>query len=138
MICNFIQRWTFAFSDVCLTQRSSCESYSSNWSQNFRALPRNQYRFWRLSVLEYTTQLSHIFHFSHCTFVTSPFSAFYSVVPQPSSAEISTQRRTYNPILTYKTDIREDANSHKVIECKNLSTSFCMAVDWTSPVDSGL
>ena len=22
----FIQRWTFAFSDVCLTQRSSCES----------------------------------------------------------------------------------------------------------------
>ena len=26
----FIQRWTLAFSDVCLTQRSSCESYSSN------------------------------------------------------------------------------------------------------------
>ena len=35
-----IQRWTFAFSDVCLTQRSSCEPHSSKWSQNFCAPPR--------------------------------------------------------------------------------------------------
>ena len=31
----FIQRWTFVFSDVCLTQRSSCELCSSDWSQTF-------------------------------------------------------------------------------------------------------
>ena len=35
----FIQRWTFVFSDVRLTQRSSCESHSSNWSQDFWAFP---------------------------------------------------------------------------------------------------
>ena len=35
----FIQRWTFVFSDVSMTQRSSCESYSSNWSQDCCALP---------------------------------------------------------------------------------------------------
>ena len=31
----FVQRWTFVFSDGCLTQRSSCESHSSNRPQNF-------------------------------------------------------------------------------------------------------
>ena len=34
----FSKRWSFIFSDTCLTLRSLCESYSSNWSQNF--LPR--------------------------------------------------------------------------------------------------
>ena len=70
---HFIQRWTFVVSDVCLTQRSSCESYSSKWSHNFCGLPWNRYRFWRLSVLKYATQLSHTFHNSYCTFVTTLF-----------------------------------------------------------------
>ena len=47
----FIQRWTFIFSDVFLTQDSPCESCSSNWFQHFCALPRNLCRIWRLSVL---------------------------------------------------------------------------------------
>ena len=59
----FIQRWTFAFSDVCLTQRSSCGSYSSNWSQDFWALPWSRCRFRRLDVLRCTTELSYIFHY---------------------------------------------------------------------------
>ena len=33
----FTKRWTFVLSDVCLTQCSPCESYSSNWSQDFCA-----------------------------------------------------------------------------------------------------
>ena len=36
---NFSERRTFVFSDVCMTLRNFCESYSSNWSQNFCALP---------------------------------------------------------------------------------------------------
>ena len=36
---HFTQRWTSVFSDVRLTQRSSCESHSSDWSPNFCALP---------------------------------------------------------------------------------------------------
>ena len=67
----FIQRWTFASSDVSLTQHSSCEPYSSNWSQNFCVLPRNRCRFWQLSVVWYATQLSHTFRNSYCTFVTT-------------------------------------------------------------------
>ena len=67
----FIQRWILVFSDVCLTQRSSCESYSWNWSQDFWGLPGNRRRFQRLDVLRYTTQLSYIFHYCYCTFVTT-------------------------------------------------------------------
>ena len=37
-----IQRWTFVFSDVSLTQCSFCESYSPNWSQDFWALARSE------------------------------------------------------------------------------------------------
>ena len=47
----FPERRTFFFSDVCLTQRSPSESYSSNCFQHSFALPRDRYRFWRLSVL---------------------------------------------------------------------------------------
>ena len=39
--------------------------------KSFCALPRKRYRFWRLSVLRYATQLSYIFHNCHCTFVTT-------------------------------------------------------------------
>ena len=128
----FIQRWTFVFSDVCLMQHSSCESYSSNWPQNFWALPRNRYRFLRLSVLWHATQLSHTVHNSVLHLCHHPSSACCWIVPQPSSAEKSTLRRIYIPLQTYRIDIREDANSHKVIYCKYLSRSFCAAVGWTS------
>ena len=90
------------FSDVYLTQGSSRESYSSNWSQNFRALPRNRYRYWRLSVLWYATQLSYTFHSGCRTFVTTLSTAFYLVIPQPSSAEMSTLHRIYIPFQKTK------------------------------------
>ena len=48
---SFTKRWSFIFSDVCLTHCSSRELYSSSWSQHFCALPRNRCRIWRLSVL---------------------------------------------------------------------------------------
>ena len=63
----FSKRRTFFFSDVCLTQGSSRESYSSNWFQYFCAVPWNRCRIWRLSVLWYTNQLSYTFHNSNCT-----------------------------------------------------------------------
>ena len=128
----FIQRWTFAFSDVCSTQRSSCESYLSIWSQNLRAIPRNRYRFWRLNVLHYATQLSHIFHNSYCTNVTTLLGFF---VGCSSTFQCGNEHSAPNlhPVSDiFKTDIREDANSHKVISYKFLSRSFCTAVSWTS------
>ena len=132
---NFDLYGPFVFSDVCMAQRSSCESYSSKWSQNFWALPRNRCRFRRLDVLRYATQLSYIFHYCFCTFHHSS-SAFYLVVPQLSSAETSTLCRIYTPFQTYTTDIRENAISHKVISCKYLSKSFCTAVDWSSQANA--
>ena len=47
----FTKRWTCIFSDVCLTQCSPRESYSSNWFQHFCAHPINRCRIWPLSVL---------------------------------------------------------------------------------------
>ena len=46
-----------------------------------------------------------------------PFSAFCLVVLQPSSAGMSTLRRTYIPISFYRIDIREDANTHQAMWC---------------------
>ena len=69
------------------------------------------------------TLFAMLLHFCH-----HPVSAFCLVVPQLSSAEISTLRRIYKPIQTFRTDIREDTNSHKVIQCKYLSRSVCSAV----------
>ena len=40
---------------------------------------------------------------------------------------MSTRRRPHIPSLTNKTDIRDDANNHKVIWCKCTSGSFCTA-----------
>ena len=68
-----------------------------------------------------------LLHFCHHT-----SSAFCWVVPQPSSAEMSTVRRIYIPFRTLQTDIREDANSHKVIQCKHLPSSLCTAVERAS------
>ena len=36
------------------------------------------------------------------------------------------------PILTFETDIREDANSHKVTQCKYPSRRLCTAFDLSS------
>ena len=43
----------------------------------------------------------------------------------------------YNPIQTYKIKIREDANRHKVIWYKYLSSCSCTAVERTSQMVSG-
>ena len=111
----FFQRWTFVVSDVSMTQRSSCESYSSNWSQDFLcpsvksvkipAAPCPAKR--NPSVAHLSLSPLHLCHHS--------FSAFHSAVHRPFCAETSTHCRIYNPILTHKTDLREDANGHKVI-----------------------
>ena len=95
-----------------MTLRSFCYSYSSNWSQGPSVksikIPA------ALSLEIHNPTVVHLsywpLHFCH-----HPFSAFYSAIPQPYSAELSTLRRTYMPILTYRIDIREDAKTHKVI-----------------------
>ena len=61
----FPERLTFFFSDVCLTHCSPSESYS--WIDA---------TLWRLSVLWYTTQLSHTFHNSNCSKVFTLFRLF--------------------------------------------------------------
>ena len=48
------------------------------------------------------------------------------------------QHRICIPILFHRFDIREDANSHKVIWCKYLSSNLCTAVERASQMDSGL
>ena len=85
----FTKRWTFIFSDVCLTQCSPRESYSSNWSQHLCALPRNRCRFWRVNVLWYTTQPR--FRLTELTFGRMPIltrifsaSTFQEVCPRLS------------------------------------------------------
>ena len=108
----FVQRWTFVFSDVRLTQRGSCETYWSNWSQDF-------------CVLKYATQLSQIFQKSHCTFVTTLFRLYIWLF-----LNLPVRKRA---LIAEFTSLREDASSHKVIQCKYLSRSLCTAVDWVFP-----
>ena len=86
------------------------------------ALPRNRCRIRRLSVLWYTTQRSYTYQNSNCTFA---FRLFLLLVWFFFS-------RTYIPISFYRTDIREDANTHMAILCKYLSRSTHTAVDWIS------
>ena len=117
----FTKRWTI-FLGCLLDAVQPSWSYSSNWSQQFCALPRNRCRFWRLNVLWYTTQLS-LQHFCH---------HFCSMALQPSSEGMSTQRRTHIPISFHRTDNGRIANTHKTIWCKHLSRSIYTAVDWTS------
>ena len=84
-----IQRWTFVFSNVCLTQRSSCESYSK-WSQKLLCpfekslqILAAQCPAIRNPTVVHLSQLP--LHFCH-----HPSSAFYLFAPQPSSEETST------------------------------------------------
>ena len=68
----FTERQTIVSSDVCMTLRSICQSYSSNWSPDFCSLQQNRQRFRRLCVLNYATQLSCIFQQkNHCILVTT-------------------------------------------------------------------
>ena len=115
----FTKRRTFLFSDVCLTQRSSCESYSSNWFQHSSALPWNRCRIWRLSVLWYTTQLSYIFRNSNCTFAFILLRLFCLVALQPTNGQMTIQRGRM-PILTRR------------FSASTFSRSIYTAVDWIS------
>ena len=118
----FMQRWTFAFSDVCLTQRSSCESlHVEIGPQNLCALPRNRFRFLAAqrpvihnpTVAHFSQQLLHFCH--------HPSSGFCCVVPRPSSAEMSTLRRTYIPFQTKNTEIWQDS---KESQCNLVQVPF--------------
>ena len=46
-------------------------------------------------------------------FLSPSFFGFLFFFPQPLYAETSTHCRMYNPIQTFRIDIREDANSHR-------------------------
>ena len=79
---NNSERRSFIFSGLCLTQRSSCESCSSNWSQDFCVLPWNG---WCLAIFIHApegtsdsggsrscnAQPDYIFHCCCCIFVTT-------------------------------------------------------------------
>ena len=110
------------FSRIRLTYRKLSEAYSSNWSQNFiprvSPIPHSFRKCWWLWVLQFSQQLQHLslrfFRFE------SFFSAFCSVVGT------DTHLLLYIPIVFRKIDIREDANTHKVISYKYLSNmEFC-------------
>ena len=95
----FIQRWTFVFSNVCMTYRSSCvvELIPKLWCPSVHSLQTVAARrpaMHNPTVAHFSQQLLHFCH--------HPSSAFYLVVPQPSSAETSTLCRIYIPILTFK------------------------------------
>ena len=70
-----------------------------------------------------TALLSSLFRFE------GSFSAFHLVVLQPCSAGTDTCSLLYIPILFYRIDIREDANTHKVISHKYLSRSICTVAE---------
>ena len=95
----FIQRLTFVFWDVRLTQRSSCEPYSSNWSQNLCPSVKSAKIPAARRPATCNPTVVHIslllLHFCH-----HRSSAFYLVAPQPSSAEMSTLCRISIPIMT--------------------------------------
>ena len=67
---------------------------------------------------------------SYCTSVTTLLWPFIGLF-------LSTARQVYIPFRTYTTDIREYANSHKVIWCEYLSVVFARLSSelprWTSP-----
>ena len=57
------------------------------------------------------------------------FSAFCLVVRQPYDAGTNTYPLPYIPIRFYRIDIREDANTHKAIACKYISSSIYTVVE---------
>ena len=99
---NSSERRTFSFSDVCLTQRSSRESYSSE------LVPTLLCPSWKsLHILAAQCPVIHnptVVHLSYncCVFVTIRSRLFCGVVPQPACVQTRTYRRNYNPIQTYR------------------------------------
>ena len=79
----FSKRCSFIFSDTCLTWRRLCESYPSNWSQDFlhRVSPGlfSSLRIQCFRVLRDATQLWYSFHNSHSMFVVA-FSSFVGMI----------------------------------------------------------
>ena len=91
---------------------------------------------------------------AQCPEIRNPFVAHHSTQPlhfchhpssflcrvdlQPACAQMNTFPRICIPILFCRMDIREDANNHKVICCKNLSGNLCTVVEQTSQMDSDL
>ena len=112
----FIQRWTFAFFLGCLLDAAQLL-----WTVLVELVPKflcpSEKSIQILAVQRPVIRNPTVAHFSLSPlhFCHHPSSAFCWVGPQPSSAEMSTRRLIYSLILTSKTDIREDANSHKVI-----------------------
>ena len=75
--------------DFNFSERRTCVSVMFAWRcvvyvirtrridpKTFCALPSNRWRLQRLRVLQYATKLSHVFHCSHCIFVTILFRLF--------------------------------------------------------------
>ena len=68
---NFSERRTFVFSDVCMTLRSFCESYSSNWSQDFLCSSAKSIMIPAALCPEIRNPtVVHLSVFNYCTFVT--------------------------------------------------------------------
>ena len=107
----FPDRRTFIFSDVCLTQMQplriarrirSKHSFCPSW-MSLQNLAAQRPVIHNSTVVHFSQQQLHF-----CLHLSS---AFCLVVLQPSSAEMNTQRRTYNLISFYRTDIRECVRS---------------------------
>ena len=94
----------------------------------FRKIDKDSFR--RLCVLEYTTQLSHIFQYSHCTFVTTLLRLFIIRL----FLNITVRKRAF--VVEYTT--RFGLIELTFGEGKYLSRTFCTAVGWTSQTDSCL
>ena len=123
------KRWSFVFSDACLTQCTPCESYSSNWSQNF--MPRvspilhASREFWWLWVLRdsYST-LVVAFSVLKALFRLFIWLFFNLLMREQTLVSSLTTRFIFNRIGT-----RADANIHKAISCKYISNSICTVVE---------
>ena len=133
---NFSQRRTFVFSDACVTLRSFCEPYSSDW---FPRLVCSSVKVdkdsggsvsWNTQPNGRTFFKIYPLHLCH-----HPFSVI--LLGWPSCVQTSTYHRICIPILTYRTDIRENVKNHMVIWYKYLLGKLCTAVERISQMDSG-
>ena len=86
----FIQRWTFVFSDVCLTQRSSCVSHVVELVP--RCLGASVKSLKSPAAQRPAIHNPTVVHLSlsHCTFVATLLRLVVRFVPQPFCAQTST------------------------------------------------
>ena len=73
---KYIRAMDFGLERLAWRITGLSESNTSDWLQYVWALPQNRWRHRRLHILIYTTQLSCILQYSHCTFVTILFWTF--------------------------------------------------------------